>query len=144
MTRAVDFDGCLAYFDHWRGPEHFGKPVPEMIKKVLCWLLQGDRVVIYTARLTPGDEFGQTKDVAKTKKSIEEWCLRYIGQILPITNIKSYADVYYDDRCSKIIPNTGLTLEEKIGRIAENGLDSCPTVALKDILKVLKEVQNEV
>ena len=144
MIRYVDFDGVLAKFDHWRGPFHFGEPITEMVKRVQRWLLQGDTVVVYTARMTPGEAFGQTKDVEKTRKTIEEWCLKYIGQILPVTNIKSYADVYYDDRCRRVILNTGLTLEEKIGRIAENGMLHSPYKALREILEVLKEVQNDV
>lgn len=140
MIRFVDFDGVLAHFDHWRGPEHFGAPVPEMIKKVLCWLLQGDKVVIYTARLTPGDEIAQTKDVDKTRKAIEAYCLKYIGQVLPITNVKTYADFYYDDHACQIIPNTGLTLAEKIGGIIANKGD--PYKALEDISKLLKEANN--
>jgi hypothetical protein len=142
MIRFVDFDGVLAHFDYWRGPEHLGKPVPEMIKKVRHWLWRGDQVTVYTARLTPGEEFAQTKDVEKTRRLIQDWLKKNVGQILPITNIKSYADVYYDDRCCKIIPNTGLTLEEKIGRMC--GSFQCDCSISKDevinrILDLLEE-----
>ena len=146
MIRFVDFDGCLAYFDYWRGPDHFGAPVPEMVKKIIGWHLGGDLVVIYTARLTPGVEYGQTTDVEKTRKNIEEWCVKHLGVVLPVTNIKSNADIYYDDRCSRIIQNTGLTLEEKIHRMARDELVSNSTKqdALGKILTFLKEVDREV
>lgn len=143
MIRYVDFDGCLAHFDRWRGPEHYGDPVPEMVKKVKEWLSKGDKVVIHTARMTPGFEFGQRVGVGFTKQDIEQWCLCNIGAVLPVTNIKSYADVYYDDRCSKIIPNTGLTLEEKIATMAKDDSVS-DSVKIKNILAFLKEVSSEV
>lgn len=144
MIRYVDFDGVLAKFDKWRGPEHLGEPVPEMVSKVKKWVSEGSRVVIYTARMTPGVEFGQINNIEKTKSAIENWCYDHIGYVLPITNIKSYADVYYDDKCSRIIPNTGLTLEETIARIASQGLNYAPHTALDRILTLLKEVDHDI
>lgn len=144
--RYVDFDGCLAYFDSWKGSLHLGEPVPEMVKKVKEWVSQGDLVIVYTARMTPEEGFGLTQDVETTRKAIEQWCLDKIGLKLHVTNIKSYADIYYDDRCCRVIQNTGLTLEQEIVRIIGQQLDSNSSKeeSLSKIMTFLKEVGNDI
>jgi hypothetical protein len=135
----VDFDGTLAFFDIWYGPDHLGAPIPTMVEKVKEWLSKGDRVVIYTSRLTPSEEF-YTKDFDKVRRDIEEWCVKYIGVKLPITNIKSYATKYYDDRTRRIVRNTGLTVEEAIYRNIEieRANNSSKEEALNNIQNYIK------
>lgn len=38
---AVDLDGTLAHYDHWRGNDHVGEPIPRMLARVKQWLAEG-------------------------------------------------------------------------------------------------------
>ena len=47
----VDLDGTLAVYDHWRGEDHIGDPVPVMVERVKAILKAGKYdVLIFTAR----------------------------------------------------------------------------------------------
>lgn len=94
----VDLDGTLAYYDGWKGPDHIGDPLPEMVKRVTHWLSQGVEVRIFTARAS----------VPEQVPPIQAWCLRHIGLVLPVTNVKDFGMVeLWDDRAVRVIPNTG-------------------------------------
>lgn len=113
---AVDLDGTLAEYHGWRGMEHIGDPVPVMLERVKRWIAEGRDIRIFTARVDGGEvavsvgESGgaEYRDVAKVKAVIEAWCLKHIGQVLPVTNVKDFAmDELWDDRAVQVIPNTG-------------------------------------
>ena len=117
---AVDLDGTLALYDHWRGIEHIGEPVPLMLERVKCWLKQGRDVRIFTARvdggevaLAMGDKNGEAhRNVEAVRHHIEQWCLKHVGQVLPVTNKKDYGMVaLWDDRCVQVEPNTGRRMD---------------------------------
>lgn len=94
----VDLDGTLAYYDIWRGLDHIGKPIPEMLFNVKNWLAQGKCVKIFTARAS----------VPECIPIIEEWCLIHIGKKLEVTNVKDFSMIaLYDDRAYRIVENTG-------------------------------------
>lgn len=97
-TIAVDLDGTLAYYDGWKGGEHIGPPIPEMLFKVRMALAQGDTVVIFTARAS------RPEDIPPVK----EW-LKSIGlPDLKVTNEKTYdISEVWDDRARQVIPNEG-------------------------------------
>lgn len=100
----VDLDGTLAQYDKWVSETHIGPPVPRMLARVKQWLAEGKEVRIFTARVAEP----RPEDVRVIRKAIEDWCLKHIGQKLPITNAKDYAMVQlWDDRCVQVIPNTG-------------------------------------
>jgi hypothetical protein len=112
----VDLDGTLAHYDGWRGVEHIGEPVPAMVERVKAWRAEGREVRIFTARvdggaaaLAAGNPHGQHfRDVAAVRGHIEAWCLRHIGEVLPVTNVKDYAMLeLWDDRCVQVECNTG-------------------------------------
>lgn len=94
----VDLDGTLAYYDGWRGPEHIGKPVPAMAKRVRAWIAEGRDVRIFTARASELEQV----------RFIHAWCEKHFGVRLPVTNIKDFGMAeLWDDRCVQVQPNTG-------------------------------------
>lgn len=112
----VDLDGTLAKYDGWRGIEHIGDPVPEMLFRVRKWLAEGREVRIFTARvdgglvaLSMGDNNGLAHcDIPRVRAVIECWCLKHLGRVLPITNVKDYGMVeLWDDRAIRVEQNTG-------------------------------------
>lgn len=114
LSIAVDFDGTLAEYDHWRGVAHLGKPIPEMVRKVHQVLAAGGEVTIFTARVNPGH--GTWEDALSATRSyvlIAEWCQRHLGVLLPITHEKSRDwEEMWDDRAKQVIPNMGVFLDE--------------------------------
>ena len=98
----VDLDGTLAEYTHWQGPEHIGKPIPAMVKRVKIWLASGHKVRIFTARV-----WGEDEDHSITN-AIQHWCLVHLGEMLPVTCQKDYGMLeLWDDRAVEVIPNTG-------------------------------------
>jgi hypothetical protein len=113
---AVDLDGTLAHYDYWRGIEHVGAPILPMLNRVKKWLAEGEDVRIFTARvdggevaISMGDVNGEAhRNVDAVKRPIEAWCLKHLGQILPITNVKDYGmKELWDDRAVGVVTNTG-------------------------------------
>jgi hypothetical protein len=113
-TRYVDFDGTLAYFDKWRGWNSLGQPIQKMVDRVKRWLDRGDRVVVFSARFTPSDDFCPADKTEECKNLMKQWCIRNIGVELEVTNIKAAGDCYYDDRAISVLSDTGTTMEEHL------------------------------
>ena len=114
----VDLDGTLAKYDGWKGVEHIGAPVDRMLKRTKTMLLNGKDVRIFTARVYSDGTPERDADVANARAAIEKWCELYVGQVLPITNVKDFAMVsLYDDRAIQVVPNTGDTMEDIIWRM---------------------------
>lgn len=118
----VDLDGTLAFYDHWRGPDHIGEPIPAMLARVKGWLAEGRDVRIFTARvdggtvaLSMGNSDGeQCRDIERVADFIRAWCRKHVGCELPITCQKDYGMIeLWDDRCVQVIPNTGRTLADE-------------------------------
>ncbi|MCK5707345.1 MAG: hypothetical protein KAI43_06790 [Candidatus Aureabacteria bacterium] len=100
----VDLDGTLAQYDKWKGPNHIGKPIPKMLKRVKEWIDKGQKVKIFTARAMDKEH------IPPIKKWLEE---NGLGK-LEVTNIKDYSMItLYDDRCVQVITNTGELIKEK-------------------------------
>lgn len=103
----VDLDGTLAHQrardDH--DPASIGEPVLPMLKRVKDWLAAGQEVRIFTARVGPHKD--ETYAVI-ARKAIAEWCVKHVGQELPITATKDHEMVQiWDDRAVQVMPNTG-------------------------------------
>lgn len=47
---AIDFDGTLAEYDHWRGPDHVGEPRKNAVWALECFKLNGWEIEIFTCR----------------------------------------------------------------------------------------------
>lgn len=94
----VDLDGTLAVYTGWRGPDHIGDPVPDMLARVKGWLQRGVEVRIFTARAS----------VPEQVPPIKAWLLKHGIGDLEITNVKDFGMVeLWDDRCVRVMPNTG-------------------------------------
>ena len=103
----VDLDGTLAYYESGDydkfGPNHIGKPIPKMLKRVQDWLAEGKEVRIMTARAVDGEE---------RIKVVKAWCKEHIGQELEVTAQKDYRMLeLWDDRAKQVIKNTGEVVE---------------------------------
>ena len=100
--RGVDLDGTLAEYEGWRGVNHIGRPVPMMLERVLRWLKKGDQVAIMTARVSDP----VVEEVARL--AIEAWCLKHLGQVIPVTHSKDFEMFeLWDDRAIQVVKNTG-------------------------------------
>lgn len=94
----VDFDGVLAQYDGWKGPEHLGEPnrgALAFVKK----LSETFAVIIHSTR-HPQD--------------IERWCKEhgFIDYITHITDTKMPAVCYVDDRAVQFSGNFAQTIVE--------------------------------
>lgn len=111
-----DFDGTIAYYDHWKSSGHTGDPIPAMTNKMRLFLQQGRDVRIFTARVTPdARDKDPQQEVNNARIAIDSWCLKYLGRTLPITATKDRLMLeLYDDRAKQVIPNTGELVEDKL------------------------------
>lgn len=113
---AVDLDGTLAYYDKFRGSDHIGEPIPEMVEFVKKMRKDGKDVRIFTARVSPVTLSAHARDAKEAEvelhrviTAIYKWMVEHLGEPLPITCTKDFQMIQlYDDRCVQIIPNTGL------------------------------------
>lgn len=112
---AVDLDGTLARYEGWKNGE-IGEPIPAMVERVRHWLFEGKEVRIFTARvgIQPGayslesKRFADAEFVAEETAKVQDWCEKYIGTRLPVTNVKDFSCIeIWDDRAVQVIPNTG-------------------------------------
>ena len=103
----VDLDGTLAYFDHFRGWNHIGEPIPEMLSRVITWLASGIDVHIFTARVAPIGENNEAH-IPVSRKAINAYCLKHSGCVLPVTCIRDvYCIQIWDDIAIRVMKNTG-------------------------------------
>lgn len=121
----VDLDGTLAFYDKWEGPTVIGEPIPDMLERVKKFLARGYEVKIFTARVHPLDRlikvgeprFHYPTHVENLREdeawlsvgAIRQWCKKYIGQELAITNVKDFhMRQLWDDRCVSVGTNLGV------------------------------------
>lgn len=115
----VDLDGTLARDVGWRGEDHIGEPIPEMIERVKGWIEEGFDVRIFTARVGTGAGFSPVSQAEDTqefadaqRQLIGAWCVEHLGKLLPVTAQKDWAMIeFWDDRAVQVIPNSGSTIE---------------------------------
>lgn len=146
----VDLDGTLAFYDDWKSTQHIGDPIQEMVNRVRGWLLQGVTVKIFTARVH-GHGMpligGGTEDAITP---IQNWCLKHLGIILEITNVKDFGMIeLWDDRAVQVAMNEGLPIGRMPDVVSE--LSVAALITERDQLqedkinlmnKVLDAVQN--
>jgi hypothetical protein len=97
----VDLDGTLATYGGWKGPDDIGEPIAPMVERVKAWLAAGKEVRIFTARAYLPEQIPPVK----------AWCLRHLGQELPVVNTKDLSMIeLWDDRCVQVEINTGRVL----------------------------------
>lgn len=96
-TVCVDFDGVLAEYDGWKGPDILGAPKEGALVFVHNLVGMGYKVIIHSTR---------------HEKDIEDWCRQhdFLSSITAITNIKMPAVAYIDDRAIRFDGHFGTTL----------------------------------
>jgi hypothetical protein len=98
----ADLDGTLALYDHWRGENHIGDPVPLMLQRIKDHIANGDTIKIFTARVCNGQ---------RQIEIIQDWCEKWGLPRLEVTNVKDFSMYFlYDDRCVQVQENTGILL----------------------------------
>lgn len=125
----VDFDGTLAHYTKWSGPDVLGEPIAPMVARVKRWLAAGIDVRIFTARVsTPGAfpdalgraEYKRNLEARVAHDAIERWCVEHIGRKLPITCVKDLEmRELYDDRAVSVEMNTGRLLSRSTRGLPE-------------------------
>lgn len=101
---AVDLDGTLAEYHGWKGNDHIGDPIPEMMDRVHKWIAEGHEVSIFTARVSG-------EDSRSARFYIRRWLQGHNLDFIPITCIKDkHFDEFWDDRAIRIERNTGKIL----------------------------------
>jgi hypothetical protein len=99
----VDLDGTLAKSGTAQIGEKIGAPIHPMVQLVKRWLVRGEDIRIFTARVNPNQG-----DAIRARRAIEAWCERYLGQILPVTYEKDWDMVLlFDDRARQVEHDTG-------------------------------------
>lgn len=111
---AVDFDGTLATFGcNWREDYRAtGQPIKPMVDLVKRWIAEGEDVRIFTARMDCYHPKLIHVPAYLVRKPIEDWCLKHLGVVLPITNRKDYwCKALYDDRAIQVEHDTGRLIQ---------------------------------
>ena len=101
----VDLDGTLAEYCAGDDSMRIGSPVPTMLARVRSWLGSDISVKIVTARVSSssGDVF-----IAWQRDLIDAWCMKHLGQKIPITAEKDFNMIMlWDDRAVRVQHNTG-------------------------------------
>jgi len=112
---AVDFDGTLATFGcNWQQDYRAtGNPIPAMVERVRQWLADGEDVRIFTARMDCYHPKYGALDPVEVMAPIQDWCLKHLGRLLPITNTKDYfCKAIYDDRAIQVEHDTGRLIHD--------------------------------
>lgn len=127
----VDFDGTVAHYDHWRGHDHAGAPIPAMVEHIREWLMRGYDVKIFTARIFPLNRCVDPEDEREPHatfvenqreddcwvsiETIRKFCREHIGTTLSITNVKDFQmRQLWDDRCVTVGTNSGKVTFETV------------------------------
>jgi hypothetical protein len=87
-TIAIDLDGVLATYDGWKGPDHYGEPMPGAIAFLERLIDDGMQPWIFTTR--EGPQLGEW---------LRQYCPQKVLDNLVVTRTKPPAWLYIDDRC---------------------------------------------
>lgn len=116
----VDLDGTLAKYASGSTIDTIGEPVPLMVARVKDWRSRGIEVRIFTARVgacgaSNSDGVCDSNDFAAEQRDlIGRWCLRHLGEVLPITATKDFMMVeLWDDRAIRVEMNTGRAIDAR-------------------------------
>lgn len=124
-TAAIDFDGVLATYDSYKGPNDLGAPIREALELITELHAAGWTLILYTTRLNP-DPFCRGEDrhaeAEQNRRSLTTWLEHYgIRDLFThMTALKPVADIYLDDRALSFKPDAeGLRLCRAVFRLIE-------------------------
>lgn len=104
-----DFDGTLAEYHGFSREGALGRPIPATVKLLQKHFYEGDRVKIFSARVTTDTE--NPDDAEMWRGRIEDWCHQHLGFAPEVTNVKDHhCRMLYDDRAVQVEINTGRIL----------------------------------
>jgi len=87
-TIAIDLDGVLAQYDGWKGPDHYGDPMPGAVDFLKALIVADMQPVIHTSRSGP---------------ALGEWLRKHfppeVLANLIVSSTKQPAWLQIDDRC---------------------------------------------
>lgn len=95
---AVDLDGVILQYDEWKGPLHYGEPVPGVTDGLETLRCMGFKIVVYTTRANPlaaGNQgFTAVEQINLVAGYLKAWRIPfdYISLFKPLANY------YIDDR----------------------------------------------
>ena len=112
----VDFDGTVHDRTKTKVQGELGPPVPLMVARIKAWRAKGMQVRLLTARVSehpmkeiPVNNVPEFQE--HQRKILSAWCLKHIGEVLPITDRKDgYMYQLWDDRSVCVERNTGKIL----------------------------------
>lgn len=93
-TIAVDFDGVIAEYNGWRGPDILGAPRDDVIKALITLKAEGWKIIIHTTRKAV-DILDYLKDASIPFDEINK------SSASCLVSSKPRATVYWDDRALK-------------------------------------------
>jgi hypothetical protein len=101
-TIALDVDGTLAFYNGWKGLDHFGDPIPGAVEFTKQLAKYYD-IVIFTCRCTP-DLHRLSANLLENK--VKAWLDEhgFVYHHIYSSPGKPYADVYIDDRAVSCRP----------------------------------------
>lgn len=114
-TACFDYDGTLATYNGWNGPEHFGDPIEETVETVRTMKKLGWKIIIFTTR---EETEGLRKWLEDNKVPYDE--INKNSDNPPNTSVKPLADVFIDDRAVNYHGQDRLELMSEILKVVED------------------------
>jgi len=145
----VDFDGTLAHYHEWEGPQNFGNPIPLMLNRVKDWIAKGKTVKILTARVgyasimdDPNVKAGRDnyQDLRHMITfSLQDWCEENGLPRLTVTAEKDYLMTeFWDDRAIQVVPNKGFSVMELMEHSPKNAISNPNPAAIGELIEALE------
>lgn len=121
---AVDFDGVLHTYNHWRDGTLYGAPIEGSVDAMWEIVNSGRRAAVFTARADTQEQYD----------AVVEWLDKHGYPPVPVTNTKPVAYVYLDDRAIRFEGDWTDALIE-IGVQLENHrqMDNVPDLAPDEV-----------
>ena len=88
-----DLDGTLAKYDGWKGWDHIGDPVPNMVTRIKNYMARGITVKIWTARASKVSLARNNLEFSQMEKVIQDWTEKHLGKRLEVVARESLKEV---------------------------------------------------
>jgi len=110
-----DLDGTLAKYDGWKGWQHIGEPIPEMVERLKGYMARGLTVKIWTARASKVSLAKNNLQFEQMEKVIQDWTEKVFGKRLEVVTEKDCNMLFcFDDSVVQVDPNTGKIIGSEI------------------------------